>query len=152
MWYYGIVKFLKGRIRYGGFATVWRRALFLLERIGGGGMPDGRTEKLVRMIAQGDADGFYSWKAWKRLRKEVLRLDHYECRLCKAKGRYRRAEIVHHVKHLKDRPDLALSIWDGAERQLVSVCKRCHEELHPESMEGRPSALKREDVPEERWD
>lgn len=115
-------------------------------------MPGGRTEKLVGMIAQGDVDSFYSWKAWKRLRKEVLRLDHYECQLCKAKGRYRRAEIVHHVRHLKDRPDLALSIWDGTERQLVSVCKRCHEEMHPESMEGRLPALKREDVPEERWD
>lgn len=115
-------------------------------------MEDGRILKLRAMIGQGHADGFYSWKIWKRLRESVLRHDCYECQLCKAKGRYSRAEIVHHVKHLKDRPDLALSIWDGEERQLVSVCKRCHEELHPESMEGRLPAAKREDVPEERWE
>jgi 5-methylcytosine-specific restriction protein A len=119
---------------------------------GDGGMDSGRVLKLRKMIDNGNADGFYSWKPWKRLRKDVLRLDHYECQLCKAKGRYSRAEIVHHVKHLKDRPDLALSIWDGEERQLVSVCRRCHEELHPESMEGRFPAAKREAVPEERWD
>lgn len=124
---------------------------FLLGR-GGGGMDSGRILKLRKMIDNGNADGFYSWKPWKRLRASVLRLDHNECQLCKAKGRYSRAEIVHHVKHLKDRPDLALSIWDGEERQLVSVCRRCHEELHPESMEGRFPAAKREAVPEERWD
>ncbi len=115
-------------------------------------MDSGRVLKLRKMIDNGNADGFYSWKPWKRLRKDVLRLDHYECQLCKANGRYSRAEIVHHVKHLKDRPDLALSIWDGEERQLVSVCRRCHEELHPESMEGRFPAAKREAVLEERWD
>jgi 5-methylcytosine-specific restriction endonuclease McrA len=59
-------------------------------------------------------------------------MDNHECQICKRKGRYRRADIVHHVKHLKDRPDLALSIWDGEERQLVSVCRQCHEDLHPE--------------------
>ncbi|MFR0798525.1 MAG: hypothetical protein ACLSHJ_07090, partial [Oscillospiraceae bacterium] len=62
-------------------------------------------------------------------------MDHFECRHCKARGRFRKGRIVHHVKHLRDRPDLALSVFDpdtGA-RQLETLCKACHELEHPES-------------------
>ena len=60
--------------------------------------------------------------------------------------------LVHHVKRLKDRPDLALSIIDPAtgERQLISVCKDCHEMLHPESQ--RQFFPKEPPVTVERWD
>ena len=99
-----------------------------------------------------DADYFYRSPAWKSLRLQVLKLDHYECQLCKQRGRYRKAVIVHHVKRLKDRPDLALSIYDPdtKERQLISVCKACHEREHPESQ--RQYAPKAEPVTKERWD
>ena len=107
-------------------------------------------KRLVSLIASGQEYKFYSWSCWQHTREEVLKLDHYECQRCKAKGRYSRAVLVHHVKHLKDRPDLALSIWDGKERQLVSVCKKCHEELHPESQRQRKPSAK--PVTEERWD
>ena len=106
---------------------------------------------LQDLIKNGQSDLFYSWKAWKRLRLEVLKLDHYECQRCKQlQHRYRRATIVHHVKHLTDRPDLALSVWDGKERQLISVCKSCHEELHPESQRQFASACV--PITQERWD
>ena len=110
---------------------------------------DRRLQDLVSLLAAGREHDFYTWTEWRIRRAEVLRLDHYECQHCKAAGRYRRADIVHHVKHLRDRPDLALSIWDGDERQLVSVCKACHEAEHPESLR------KWETVPPvtaERWD
>ena len=107
-------------------------------------------EKLNSMVSSGQSDKFYSWRVWDHRREEVLKLDRYECQICKAKGRYRKASIVHHVKHLKDRPDLALSIWDGQERQLVSVCKECHENEHPESQRKYlPAAIP---LTEERWD
>ena len=108
--------------------------------------------KLRRMIANGTSDVFYSCSHWIKLREKVLELDRRECQLCKAKGRYRKAVIVHHVKHLKDRPDLALSIYDGEERQLVSVCKECHEEQHPESMRQYKYTKAEEPLTEERWD
>ena len=108
--------------------------------------------KLRRMIANGTSDVFYSCSHWIKLREKVLELDRRECQLCKAKGRYRRAQIVHHVKHLKDRPDLALSIYDNGERQLISVCKQCHEEEHPERMIRYSYKRKSEPVTEERWD
>ena len=73
-------------------------------------------------------------------------------RCAKQKADTAKATIVHHVKHLKDRPDLALSIIDPdtGERQLITVCKRCHEELHPESQQQTISKEKFET--EERWD
>lgn len=104
------------------------------------------------MIEAGTSDQFYSWPEWRSLRPDVLKLDNWECQICKAKGKFRRGYIVHHVKHLEDRPDLALSIWDPdtGERQLVTVCKRCHEDEHPESLrQYKPAAPP---VTVERWD
>lgn len=114
------------------------------------GAPLETLEKLKQLVAVRDSDRFYTWAVWSRRREEVLRLDNWECQRCKARGRYSRATIVHHVKHLRDRPDLALSIWDGGERQLVSVCKRCHELEHPESQ--RQLAPTAPPLTEERWD
>lgn len=114
------------------------------------GMTDARTTKLIFLISSGREHEFYLWGAWKAIRQQVLSLDHYECQTCKAKGKYARATIVHHVKHLKDRPDLALSIWDGDERQLVSLCKACHEAEHPESQRQYKNI--RAPVTVERWD
>lgn len=109
-------------------------------------------QKLVGLIEAGREHAFYLWGKWIRTRAAVLRLDRYECQHCKAKGRYTRADIVHHVKHLKRRPDLALSIYDPdtGERQLVSVCKRCHEQEHPESQRQYKNI--RQPVTAERWD
>lgn len=110
------------------------------------------SDKLLELINSGKADTFYSWTEWLKLRKKVMQMDHHECQICKAKGRYSRGCIVHHVKHLKDRPDLALSMWDGEERQLITVCKQCHEELHPESQRQYIASEPKGFVNEERWD
>lgn len=109
-----------------------------------------RLRQLKKLIQDGREDLFYTWPEWKSLRRDVLDLDHCECQLCKAKGRFRPARIVHHIRHLRDRPDLALSVWVDGERQLVSVCKRCHEEQHPESQ--RQFAPVHPPVTLERWD
>lgn len=91
---------------------------------------------------------FYKSTLWKHKRAEVLRLDHYECQMCKSNGKYTRATTVHHVKHLKDRPDLALSLYDGKDRQLVSLCNECHNKVHPEK---RKEYIKKEPLTPERW-
>ena len=121
---------------------------------GGGDMVTERElARLQALLAADKGDLFYHWSAWERLRDEVLRLDHYECQLCKARGRYAKAVVVHHVAHVKDRPDLALSLYgDDGERQLISVCKRCHEELHPEAFRQYGGGEKEEPLTEERWD
>lgn len=111
---------------------------------------DARLSKLTSLIQSGNEHDFYLWTEWKTIRRQVLRLDNWECQVCKSRHRHKRATIVHHVKRLKDRPDLALSIYDNGDRQLVSVCKKCHEELHPESQ--RQYRMREAPVTIERWD
>lgn len=115
-------------------------------------MSQARLERLRALIAEGQEHRFYLWGPWRRLRAEVLRMDRYECQLCRARGRYARAVLVHHVKHLQDRPDLALSIYDPdtGERQLVAVCADCHRREHPEALVIAPRRA--ETISAERWD
>lgn len=112
-----------------------------------------RLLQLKAMLAAGISDRFYDWPEWKRVRRETLNMDHNECQVCRSCHRVGPANLVHHVKHLKDRPDLALSIFDPdtGQRQLLSVCRACHEILHPERMQRDITSV----VPlltEERWD
>jgi len=116
------------------------------------GISEMRLRQLQEMLAAGTSDGFYGWPEWERVRSAVLAMDHWECQQCRERRRYRRAVLVHHVKHLKDRPDLALSVFDPCTglRQLVSLCRACHEEQHPERM--RRAAAPKDPVTAERWD
>lgn len=108
--------------------------------------------RLQRLVNAGRGNEFYWWAAWLKCREQVLAYDRHECQLCKAQGKYRRAVLVHHVKHLRDRPDLALSLFDPdtGERQLVSLCKTCHEAQHPEAL--RPLQPPKPPLTPERWD
>lgn len=123
-----------------------------------GDISDTQLAALQKLLSAGDEAKFYSWDAWKRgVRLEVLKLDDFECQLCKAQGKVRTSSagsrlIVHHVKHLRDRPDLALSVYDPetGERQLLTVCKDCHESLHPDAL--RQWQAQCEPVTAERWD
>ena len=115
---------------------------------------DGRRRALLAelrgLLEAGSEHEFYSWPEWRRLRRQVLAVDNCECQECKRRGVYSKASIVHHVRHLRDRPDLALSVYDGDSRQLEAVCKRCHEELHPDSQ--RQYAPSAPPLTPERWD
>lgn len=112
-----------------------------------------RLYQLQGMVQNGTSDLFYRWPEWERTRAAVLSLDHHECQLCKTRHRYRKAVIVHHVQHLKDRPDLALSITDPdtGSRQLISLCRACHELQHPERVVPAPGP-RADPVTPERWD
>lgn len=77
---------------------------------------------------------FYKRKEWKHTRNTVMHMDHNECVRCKnLYHRIRKANVVHHVNHIDDRPDLCLNIYDEqGERNLISLCNSCHNEVHPE--------------------
>lgn len=93
---------------------------------------------------------FYTWAPWINLRAEVLRDDKGECQTCKRRGIYAKATHVHHLKHVRKHPELALvKIMPGGTRQLVSLCKACHELEHPERMRKGGCG---EPITEERWD
>lgn len=96
---------------------------------------------------------FYLSPEWRKLRKEVLRDDKGECQVCKSKGKYKRAEIVHHEKHLDQFPELGLQKFyqdeqGNLKRNLISVCRECHETVcHPERLRKNS----KEPLTEERW-
>ncbi len=96
---------------------------------------------------------FYTSSYWLNLRDEVLEEFKYECQDCKKRGKYKKATIVHHVKHLREHPRLALSKTyideNGKEQiQLKPVCKSCHEYVeHPERLRHNV----KEPLTEERW-
>ena len=110
---------------------------------------------LRKQIASGNVHRFYLTGEWKEKSADVLRLDRNECQIHKERGRFRRAELVHHEKHVKRFPELALDIYymdtDGKrKRNLRSVCKECHENVcHPERLkkQSKPCFMT-----EERWD
>ena len=88
-----------------------------------------------RCVKDNDMHKFYVWKKWRRVRKEVLKLDHKEFCDCKAAGRYRQATTVHHINYVKSHPELALEIMfvneqGELERNLISLCHDCHEKRH----------------------
>jgi 5-methylcytosine-specific restriction endonuclease McrA len=98
---------------------------------------------------------FYRTWQWRKTRNAVLVLDHHECQLCRAKGRYTKATVAHHVHYLKARPDLALAIWatfaDGERRRnIIAVCNACHE-LEHERTEALNGAKQKPPVTIERW-
>lgn len=103
----------------------------------GGDMVTESEKAYASMCAAKNPHAFYCWHKWLNVRAKVLALDKNECQLCRYKyHRYRKADIVHHINHLKNRPDLSLEIWydDPAthekKRNLISLCHDCHEEVH----------------------
>ena len=113
-----------------------------------------RLAQLKTLIETGREATFYDWPEWETVRCQTLLLDRHECTRCREKGRYSPAVLVHHVKHLTDRPDLALSIWDPytKTRQLISLCRPCHELEHPERLRPAWTAKLENPLTVERWD
>lgn len=105
----------------------------------------------VKECIKKNIHSFYAWKKWKAVRLKVLHMDKYECQKCKARGKYTKANTVHHVNYVKKHPDMALEIWyewkGKKRRNLISLCRDCHEEVH-----GYRKPEKKEPITEERWD
>lgn len=74
----------------------------------------------------------------------MLEEQNNECQLCKSRGIYAEANTVHHIKHLKEYPWLALT-----KSNLMSVCRACHNELHPEKQKYK--FKRKEPINEEKW-
>ena len=99
----------------------------------------------VRRLAANSARGwkaFYHTTEWQRARGKALKRDHGMCQRCRREGWYTKATTVHHLKHLRDAPELALTM-----ENLESLCAACHEREHPERHRRR---IANELIPE-RW-
>lgn len=115
--------------------------------------PNRCLTQIKSCLELGDLHPFYTSPEWERLREQVLVMDKHECQFCKAAGSYRRAEVVHHISHVREHPELALSVcyWEAGElrRNLISVCRVCHETVcHPERMRKKKKFF----ATLERWD
>lgn len=88
-------------------------------------------------------EAFYLLTVWKHKRKEILVKYHNECQRCKREHKLTRATMVHHKKHLKEFPELAL-----ADDNLEPLCDSCHNIEHPEKLRKFHKVNKWND---ERW-
>ena len=108
---------------------------------------------IIKLIAHDEVEVFYQTDEWKEVRRDVLEELNNECQDCLRRGRYTRADCVHHVKELREYPMLALSKYyndeDGSrQRQLVPLCNACHNKRHPEKLKKNAAD---KFINEERW-
>ena len=87
--------------------------------------------KLVLWIQNDQVDRFYWTREWRKIKKIRRVLDNNECQSCRALGLCSPAEMVHHIKPVREYPELALSL-----ENLESECNACHNKLHPEKWKG----------------
>lgn len=105
-------------------------------------MTDSILSWLIKLIEENNLKAFYNCIHWLHKRAEALERDNYECQRCKANGLYSPAECVHHMKHVKKFPQLALNLDN-----LISLCNSCHDLEHPEKLKVRRKPL----INKERW-
>lgn len=123
-----------------------------------------RKKRSTRKMDDKETKKFYKSAKWIHKREQILRRDHYECQICRQRitsaeedgrelpaqdRRIRRAVIVHHIRHLKDFPELALD-----DDNLISVCHECHDRLHErdtETLNAYRRLTKPKAITEEKW-
>jgi 5-methylcytosine-specific restriction protein A len=66
---------------------------------------------------------FYNSSEWQRAREQALIRDHHLCVMCKANGRYTRADVVDHIHELRDPGGWELRT---VLTNLQSLCHRHH--------------------------
>ena len=83
------------------------------------------TEWIQKLISEDNVHAFYTSKHWRRMQKQVLKDNHWECQRCKKKGLVVTATTVHHKQYLRQHPELALE-----KENLEAICEKCHYEEH----------------------
>ena len=116
------------------------------------------------LIEQKELWKFYKTKEWIQLRDRILEANHNECEICKRNGIIKRYDedeqgkkhlikTVHHVQFVRKHPALALSEYyyykGEKKRNLIVVCKACHNRLHPEKRKNNRNSSSY--MNEERW-
>lgn len=124
------------------------------------------TRYIAGLIEKGELWRFYKSKDWIELKTKILDEDHHECYVCKQNGIITRYDTdkdgnkvllstVHHVQFVRKHPALALSRTyehDGKTyRNLIPVCKACHNKLHPEKNKRTHIYTSEKFTNEEKW-
>lgn len=106
------------------------------------------------LIAENRLYRFYKCDEFKAVRNIVLEKYHNECKHCMERGIYTPAKVVHHVNEVRERPDLALSLYyrdsnGEVKENLIPLCQNCHEIEHGRAYKGRKDD--RPAVDETKW-
>lgn len=95
------------------------------------------VDQIRELVLSGDIKCFYKDYYWRTLSLRIISENHGECYLCKKHGKYTKAKLVHHVKPLKNNPELAYCTTyvdkSGEHIQLMPLCHSCHEAIHNRS-------------------
>lgn len=98
---------------------------------------------LLKAVKNGNVSKFYKSRTWRKKRRQILERDNFECQMCKKEGKVSKGNTVHHIKHLKDFPELGLT-----DENLITLCYAHHNEVHLEKRgAGKAKAA---EIPE-RW-
>ena len=124
-------------------------------------------QQIRELIDKGELWRFYKSPEWIKLKRRILKENHFECAECKKLGIVTRWDVdqhgvkhmlstVHHIMHVRDHPELAMARTyrgrDGKDHiNLVPVCKACHNRLHPEKVAARNSTQEGKFTNAERW-
>ena len=100
------------------------------------------TDEIRSLIEADRTDVFYNSKPWRRLSRRIIRKARGECQLCRAEHRLTRAVLVHHVKSLREHPELAYE-----PSNLMPLCHDCHERMHKRGLYAERIGF----INEERW-
>jgi 5-methylcytosine-specific restriction endonuclease McrA len=100
------------------------------------------TDEIRSLIEADRTDVFYNSKAWRRLSHRIINAAHKECRICKQEHRLTRAVLAHHIKPLREHPELAYE-----PSNLMPLCHDCHERIHGRGIYQKPKGF----TNEERW-
>ena len=85
---------------------------------------------------------YYNTKGWRAIRNAYIR-SHPLCERCQAKGIVTPAEEVHHkVEFLSGNTEYERKQLFTDPTNLMSVCKRCHLEIHNERRQERKEGSK----------
>lgn len=107
-------------------------------------------------IAKGNTNHFYNSTDYDIWREQVMERCHYECQFFAGKWddgihkpykiEPRVATIPHHIKSIKERPDLALDPNNG-----VALCFEAHEIIEGRARFGFVKKEKKKILTEEKW-
>lgn len=109
----------------------------------------------IQEISKGNTNLFYNSTDFDIAREKVLKRDHYTCQFFLGKwndGKHKpdnlkivKANTVHHIKPIKERPDLALDI-----NNMISLSFEAHEIIEDRKKIGN-FRKKNKKITEERW-
>jgi len=83
-----------------------------------------KNRKYDQCVREDDIVKFYHSREWKRVREAVLIRDNFLCQHCLKENIIKSAEIVHHIKEVKENWLQRYNV-----KNCESVCRNCHNRI-----------------------